>query len=493
MRLHSLHGFVAVSTILLIVFLRSSWQPVPSSEPLPPPPAQQSAATTTVAQAKQWPPDEEVAPPPAHLMPRTPLPQAAVAFLERHLTAGNFSLSAHGRQLHALLLPDARPRATYPPIVEDFEDPRELIELPSFPAGAGDVPATLDEFLPMQASFDVLRQLAAAAPVRWHAPPDDFVPSIGLTCTRHDFNLLLNYTLRLDSVPLGRLVLVVNGRSAIVASLFVEVVHRLVPGFVTGLPLRRNEGVSYAWNSILRTTFVLPFPEELLRVEAGGDAAAARGAVRRAADFVWISNIDLTHKPGSIASTAADARRRIRAREAEIAKFFENPQNDHAFGAPHPLRLLRAAAFAAFLYCASALPVYGYFDETLFPAYGEDIEFQARIRSLGEWPNGVPIEREHLGSAALNRDPSVRSLVGRFDRWRYLKAKWNLSHTDNLWTTFLFKHPFNNPRIPLSAWAIDPHERACIRYGHAQQHHSCQHDLAATESKLALAGFGNGL
>jgi hypothetical protein len=277
---------------------------------------------------------------------------------------------------------------------------------------------------------------------------------------------------------LGRIVLVVNGRSAMLASLFVDAVHQLVPGFVVGHPLGRNEGLSYSWNTIIRTAFVLPIPRELIASGDGGEAAPSVQQMRTRSDFVWISNVDLVHQPGAIAACAEGSRKKIVERNMLISNVTHATDRDHLpAGLPQPLRLLRIIGFAAFIYCSSALPVYGYFDKTLFPAYGEDIEFQMRIKANGDLAGiSPPIHAEHVGSVVYFRDNTVRAMINRFPRWEYLTAKWNVTHTEDLWTSpHLFKHPFDDPRLQISAWAVDPKQRACVRHG-AQEGRACAYD-----------------
>ncbi|CUG91544.1 glycosyltransferase, putative [Bodo saltans] len=324
-------------------------------------------------------------------------------------------------------------------------------------------PATIDEHLPLQTAYDMLKRLSTAAPGQWANPPAGFVPSLGLTCMRADFYLFLQYIVRLEGVPLGRIVLNVNGRAAIVASMFVDILRRDIPGFVTGYPLRRNEGLAYAWNAIVRATFVLPVPPQLMPSVSDDERSLA---VRAATDFVWISNVDLIHPPGAVVKSATEARGHIAARKAAILESEETNKRDHQPGAPQPIRVMRGLGFAAFLYCATALPVYGYFDETLFPAYGEDIEFESRMRSMGDFPAAFGLEHKHVLSVTIKRDKKVSAMVGRFARWHYLTAKWNLSSKEVLFRApYLFKHPFNDPRIALSVWYVDPKQRACVLYG----------------------------
>jgi hypothetical protein len=410
----------------------------------------------------------EEAPLPAHLMPAVPFPASAVAFMEEHLRAGDFSLMKHGQHLFDLLAPHVK-RAVIGDVLEEFEAPRELLELPVGANTLDPKPASPDDHLQIQAAFDMIKRLNATAHEHWRDPPSGFVPSMGLVCMRNDFYLLLQYIIRLETVPLGRLVLVVNGRSAVIASMFVDIVRRSFPAFVTGYPLRRNEGLAYAWNAIIRATFALPPPPELLATlqQSSGGGRSPIDLVRAATEFVWISNVDLIYEPGVLASAASNAHKQIQSRRELIRKFQTAHERD--LGAPQPVRLIRAYGFAAFLYCNTALPVLGYFDESLFPAYGEDIEFLCRLRSLGDQVDALYAVTKHVGSVAVARDSRLREMVDRFPRWPYITAKWNITPKTEYTMSdgHIFKHPFNDPRIPLTSWYVDPRQRACVRYGKA--------------------------
>ncbi|CUG91542.1 membrane-associated protein, putative [Bodo saltans] len=437
----------------------------PTEAPTPAP-----TAPTTAAPLSNlvW----EGPPLPPHLMPPVSYPSEAMTYFEQHLREGNFSLLHHGRRLYDLLVPHVLPERLGD-VIEQFEAPRELLELPEGINEVEKKPASVDEYMPLQAAYDMLKRLSTAAPDHWANPPAGFVPSLGLTCMRADFVLLVQYIVRLEGVPLGRIVLNVNGRAAIVASMFVDILRRDIPGFVTGYPLRRNEGLAYAWNAIVRATFVLPVPPQLMPSVSDDERSLA---VRAATDFVWISNVDLLHPPGAIVKSATEARGHIIARRAAIRDSIMTNKRDYQPGVPQPVRLMRGLGFAAFLYCATALPVYGYFDETLFPAYGEDIEFEARMHTLGDFPTAFSLEHTHLLSFAINGNKKLKKMVGRLARWHYITAKWNLTSTE--WRShaqYLFKHPFNDPRISLTAWYVDPKQRACVRYTTAD---SCQYDVA---------------
>jgi hypothetical protein len=447
--------FMRLAVFLMFVLVYASWRLINTefvgeSQTTKP----QLAAAEPGAQC---PYDSEL-PLPAHLMPRVLLPSAPLNFLETLLDAGNFSLGLHGKHLFELFLPYLE-HGKRIGVLEEFEAPRELIELPQVKVGSETSPQTLDEHLPLQAAFNALRQLASAASGLWRNAPADFVPSMGLTCMREDFYLFVQYLSRLERVPLGRVVLVVNGRSAIVASLFVDIVHRLIPGFVVGYALRRNEGLPYAWNAIVRATFVLPIPRELYH---------SQRVVRETTDFVWITNVDVFHPSGAIANASREARRRIKERLTLMQRFDQGQQrNDDPAGSPQPIRVIRfARGFATFLFCRDALPTIGFFDESMFPAYGEDVEFQARLRSVGDYPISISVVHQHLSSVMLKRNEKLKAMVKRFPRWEYLKARWNLSEKEDLFRSpHIFKHPFNDPRIAVSSWFVDPILRNCVRYG----------------------------
>jgi hypothetical protein len=455
----------------------------PPTTAVPPPTTAVPPPTTAVPAQPDFQANDlthEFAPPPAYRMPRTPLPTEPLTFLETRLAAGDFSLREHGRQLYDLLVPHVRtPRIG--DLIEEFEAPVELIELPEISNDVETKPATLDDFLPLQAVYNLMRNLASAAPAHWQSPPRGFVPSIGLTCMRHDFYLMLNYTMRLTDVPIGRMILVVNGRSAIVASLFVDIVHRTIPGFITGYPLRRNEGLPYAWNAAVLASMALPVPQELLKSNRPDGTIAPESVVREATDFVFITNVDLIHPTGAVANAAAEARRRIQDRNKLIDQYDNsNRTNTHP---PQHLRIIRGLSFAAFYYLRTALPVYGLFDETLFPAYGEDIEMLARMRSVGDLAADVFLPYFHVESVVAKRDAHIKRMIGTMPRFDYLKEKWNLTQGAEAESSkYLFKHPFNNPRVPLSSWAVDPVQRACIRY---QLKKKCLYNLTRAVDQLA--------
>lgn len=105
----------------------------------------------------------------------------------------------------------------------------------------------------------------------------------------------------------------------------------------------------------------------------------------------------------------------------------------------------------------------GFFDENIWPAYGEDIDWSHRVlaflgspgRKAEQWAR-VPVDAWITMQGASVK---LHGVVPDSDRnWAYLARKWGDPYRQ------VYEHPFNDPRNGLDYWP-DPEERRDARMG----------------------------
>lgn len=81
---------------------------------------------------------------------------------------------------------------------------------------------------------------------------------------------------------------------------------------------------------------------------------------------------------------------------------------------------------AAFAVTPPALQAVGWWDESIHPAYDEDIDWQRRARLVGTLEVETGFTGKHVGSATIMSDPVLRAYNGRTHAAndRYYAAKW---------------------------------------------------------------------
>lgn len=136
----------------------------------------------------------------------------------------------------------------------------------------------------------------------------------------------------------------------------------------------------------------------------------------------------------------------------------------------------RFCAFACFAYTLRGHRELGYFDETIFPAYGEDVEIHLRAVSkrlglqngpFGNWEKSEGREKAalHYISPNIAHDSDASKGVGRFPLEAYILLKWGVNKSGVADYQFEkpFLHPFNRSRIlHNNSWIVDPEQRACL-------------------------------
>ena len=267
------------------------------------------------------------------------------------------------------------------------------------------------------------------------------IPVWGLIVTRIDFALMLQNLIAID-VGVGEFVFVVNGRGK-VPRVFVRALQLLFPGRVHARENDHNGGVSAGWNVIVRHGF------------EPSAASGFRTTRRQPVSFVVISNADIIPFP------------------LLLGRFAEYTSQRASF-----LVVNRFHNFACFAYTLHGWRELGYFDETIYPAYGEDVEIHLRAVSkglglqsgpFGNWDGTAASRRgHHVHSPNRVHDKSVSEGVARFPLSHYIQQKWgiNMSGVFDYQFQKPFLWPFNRPRISHSnSWIVDPQQRACLMGG----------------------------
>ena len=132
--------------------------------------------------------------------------------------------------------------------------------------------------------------------------------------------------------------------------------------------------------------------------------------------------------------------------------------------------IIKFQHYSFFAYTYRAYMVLGTFDESVYPAYGEDVEMVYRARSMGltfDDYKAQPKEYSHVGSASQH-SPESRGYTRRWSRDNYMRQKWNVDMTSAHWEdidfTPLHKYPWGFASIPhRSSYSIDRLHEHCIR------------------------------
>lgn len=292
----------------------------------------------------------------------------------------------------------------------------------------------------LQEAFDAIRRNFDS---RSSVPADalNIIPLLGLTCTKVDFFLMLNLVFTLD-VQVTRYHITVNGPGKL-ARFFAETAAEAFPGFVSISLYDQNQGVSRGWNVATKLAFVDTVPPLRSVMIANSDVEFARG--------------------GQLA--------------AAMKHFHEHPT----------FLLARFNDFAFFGVRREGFEKLGYFDENLYPGYGEDVEIHLRMVSLGVGSNDYLGHLNSMAPSTHYTSPNVKhdSVVGRqFHRniqFPYMMQKWGVDM--HMYTDYQhaspFKHPYNNPKIRhTNSWALDPVFRACLINPDS---HGCSFNVGVTK------------
>jgi hypothetical protein len=127
--------------------------------------------------------------------------------------------------------------------------------------------------------------------------------------------------------------------------------------------------------------------------------------------------------------------------------------------------------FSSFVFTKKGYLELGYFDEVIYPALAEDVEFHIKAVSKGmgelglysNWEDGS----KHILRASAS-DKKIGERNNRVARFDYILRKWNVrvpAHRDFA-TSKPFAFPWNDKRIHHNnSWRIDPRHRRCANTG----------------------------
>ncbi|KAJ9467658.1 hypothetical protein DIPPA_07930 [Diplonema papillatum] len=261
------------------------------------------------------------------------------------------------------------------------------------------------------------------------ANPSSSIPVFGMMATPTDADLARNLLAKLD-VGVTAFHVIFNGvdRTGKMTGLLAEAQKRFGAQFYY-THNEKNAGVSVGWNQMI-----------------------TRGFETRNAAFVVLGDADLHPHPGHLRTYVDHV-------------YSKGLLPESACG------IVSYTEWALFALTKLGYDTLGTFDENLWPAYGEDIEYLVRMQAahlnMCVVP-GPPLRFTHVGSPNFKRDRVVQGMVGRHRNGQpYLQVKW---HFD------LFKrptpivghymHPFNDSRIPIrNGWIFDPAYRSCVETG----------------------------
>ena len=327
---------------------------------------------------------------------------------------------------------------------------------------------------------------------------DFIVPVFGTLTTHNDFSLYLNQLYHVDTY-VDKFAVVLNGASPR-GELILHALEALFGKDRFYVKVNQeNQGVSSGWNSIIRFTF-------------GGAAASSTPAVEREGRSSSASNIGVvagTDPTGSSASAAGDNPTvPTPSSVQEASPWYGDPfcivgnadvqpkanqlgqwaRDVHA--KKHQIVNSRFAHFAMFAVTRFGFDELGYFDEVIFPAYAEDVEYHIRAVSRGLGLENGPFSKFgsnnagdtylHNHATNLGTNRKVGEQVGRWQKESYIAEKWgvNMGSTVDFQFCRPHSHPWNNKHIWHSnSWIVDPKHRSCIRNGPG----GCSYNKALTK------------
>jgi hypothetical protein len=183
--------------------------------------------------------------------------------------------------------------------------------------------------------------------------------------------------------------------------------------------LPNNIGCSSAWNLIIKLYPMAPY-----WVISNHDVSYPAGFLQKMMELGYDSSVGIVHG-----------------------------DNEHPPG-------LKLGGWEIFLIRDFVIQEYGLFDENLYPAYGEDIDYYMRIFANGNILKrittvGIPFfhgdstDYADGGCQTINEDAVLKSKVAiahKLNERVYLTQKWG--NTWNMCTPY--SHPFNNEQFPIS-------------------------------------------
>lgn len=228
---------------------------------------------------------------------------------------------------------------------------------------------------------------------------------------------LLTRCIRSIDCPLDALVIIENQPTEYLATrLDANPVLEACSNLIKHLYIIRhpNVGVAGAWNEVIKL-----FP----------------------APWWMLANNDIQFAPGDLANMAKWAF----ARQSEVSALFGN--HGHSF----------------FVITRRGVEKVGLFDENIYPAYLEDCDWMWRLKCAEEIYLDVPEIRsmhgddKSTGSCTIMSDARARANnhVTHTGNFEYYRRKWGGNNGQEK-----FKHPFNDPRLPVDYWKFEPATRA---------------------------------
>jgi GT2 family glycosyltransferase len=107
----------------------------------------------------------------------------------------------------------------------------------------------------------------------------------------------------------------------------------------------------------------------------------------------------------------------------------------------------------------------GYFDENIYPAYCEDVDFFLRLRLLDGPSSQAPIECYHgddykTGSCTIQSDSTImnKNHLTHARNNGYFIRKWGHHPTDIEHSSEHFSRPFNNSELSVNDWFFEEEE-----------------------------------
>ncbi|KAJ9466881.1 hypothetical protein DIPPA_01984 [Diplonema papillatum] len=282
-------------------------------------------------------------------------------------------------------------------------------------------------------------------------PSDEVVPAFGMLCTSIDASFARRLFGSFD-VGVQRFHVIFNGQDPRGEILpFLKEASRVLGE--DKFFFRHNEanaGVAVGWNQMRERAF-----------EVAG------------VDLLMIGNADLIPKAGSMAAFLRYARSESRVKTCGVLHFNE---------------------WALFGLTRFGYEQLGSFDENIWPAYGEDIEMIVRAQASNVALCIVPgMSFTHLGSVNFKRNGALQAQVSRHHNGKaYLLEKWGFDiHKRTNPITGHFMHPFNDTRVPKTAWLYDTGYRQCVEHGGGlmdrEKHHCLYHTAELLPKLIAMA------
>ena len=277
-------------------------------------------------------------------------------------------------------------------------------------------------------------QALLAAFKKYSREDPSHIPVYGTACIGQvDCKYVRDQIKSLDT-GLGHFIVVQNSEPQRETTAIFEQLAELFPNRFTFLARPQVLSCSESWNVILRLGY----------------------SIRPEPDFVWVFNGDLWALHGQQAKFAAYMRKTMGTTIANrFVHFSSYGLNKHGWKQLGP------------------------FDEVIFPAYAEDVEYHLRAVSKGVMIGSYPDRRQdvtfkHAGQRSF-ADKSFGDKWQRWDKSDYMYRKWgvNMRQHADFQRAKPHKHPFNIPELThRNSFVVDPVHRECIRTGKGPRHDS---------------------